>query len=473
MSQPYYPVAPLRTRSHSGLAIASFAIGLLALLICWFPFAGYLGLMAVLFAIIAFASHQVPGQEVDKVLAIPGLILGVLATVAAVLWTILVLMMPHFSCPHVYAWDGQRYRLDADALSGSLFQGGESDDLMRLEHLQPADGRYRVRVADDLQELDHIDTVALRVVDHPQGSEALPMPDGTMVAVGGAQAPSSATDGQGRDVLGRVRAADGDAFVSSVEDFAPDPNTDPRELVTLELPRPADGDGRAILVLRAHNTPFAAEAFGQYLANMGPGLGPLLRWAQTNRSYAYRQRLDDEMHRLGLLLGVAVWAEGKWSPAAELKPLGPAILRTVAMPIELPPEGGATVRVRLAMTPLFWEIDQAALGRELPGAAQEQRVRPRSAQLGDGRDALGLLAQADASRVTLRPGEGVALEFDVPAAPAAGLERTIALDIRGYYEFEIGGHRWLDALAVMAHRSGRDSLPRYALRLARQRAHSR
>jgi len=42
------------------------------------------------------------------------------------------------------------------------------------------------------------------------------------------------------------------------------------------------------------------------------------------------------------------------------------------------------------------------------------------------------------------------------------------LAIRGYYEFDIGGHPFINPLAILAHRSGRDSLPRFALRLARK-----
>lgn len=75
-----------------------------------------------------------------------------------------------------------------------------------------------------------------------------------------------------------------------------------------------------------------------------------------------------------------------------------------------------------------------------------------------------------AGEANLRTGEAVELRFVAPPPPAAGLERTVTLRIDGYYEISVGDRGWLNPLAVLAHRSGRDSLPRHVLRLAQRQA---
>ncbi len=447
------PGAPrFDTRPQSGLGIAGFVVGLIGFLFGWIPLAGFLGTIGAVLAIVGLSQK---GKRHG--LAIAGLVLGLLATGAAVFWTVLLATKPRVSCPHIYAWDGARYVLDADPLSGSIFRAGESEDLDRLEHLALRDGRYRLRVANELDELDHLDALSLLVVDHPRESVVVPSASGGLLAVTRAAPPQRAVDGRGRDLRDLLRAADGRASAGSAEDHPDSAAVDPRRTLLLDFPRPA-GE-RAALLLRAHNTRFAAEAFVDYLGAMGPGLGTLLHLAEGSSRYPYRQRLEDEMRRLGLTLEVRSWLGGRWSAPREVRPIGPAVQRSFAVPIGLPPGASATVRIRIDHAPLLWELDQALLGEGAPPPAPVV-LRP----------ALPELAAADGERLTLRRGEQLELELGAPPPPAAGLTRSVVLSIRGYYEFAIPGRGLLDPFAVWRHRSARDSLPRFALRLARERA---
>jgi hypothetical protein len=454
------------------LSWVSFGISLGGFLVGWVPYVSLGAGVGVLLAILDLAKAD--GKPRRKTVSVISLVLGGLGTLAGLGWLFATFMVLRSSCPHVYAHDGEGWRLDADPLSGALLPGAERTDWDRLEHLAAVDGAYRVRVVDELEEIDRIDDVALLVIDHAPGTAALPTPEGAIVQVRGAAAPRRATDSRGRDVTAKLVAADGDAFSGTPSDFDPDGPAEPRERLTLELPRPtgAAAGGPAALVLRAHNAPFAEEAFARYVARMGPGTGALMDAAQEASWYPYRTRISDEIRRLGLPLEVRVGGAGQ---VVEVAPVGPAIQRDFVVPIELPAGDSPNVAVTLELTPGFWEIDAVSLAGR-PGVLAPRRVLARRAERLGGPGAPGAadaelleaLAAADERRVELHTGQGVELTFDAPPLEA-GAERTVVLEIRGSYEMGSGGRGWLDPIAILSHRRGWDSLPRFAGRLGRGR----
>jgi hypothetical protein len=463
MSQPFPqggPTPPGGERPQiSGLSWAALAVAIPSFCVGWIPFAGFVGTIAIVLAVADLSKSQYPPRPIA--VSVIAIVLGGLSTTAALCWVILASTMKVSSCPHVYAHDGAQWRLDADPLSGAILPGAERSDWDRLDHLAAVDGTYRIRVADDLEEIDRIDQVALLVVDHAPGSEALPTPEGAIVEVQAPVAPLQATDRRGRDVAAQVKSADGVAFAGSLAEVDPGASDEPRERLTVTFPRPAGS--QATLVLRAHNTPFAEESFARYAARMGPGTGALMDLAQDASWYPYRARITDEIRLLGLPLEVGV-AGG---PGVELAPIGPAIQRDFAVVVAIPEGRSPTVAVTLAFTPRFWEIDRVALAAGVTPLAP-RRLAPRQATGPGGADLVERLATADGSRVELRTGESVELAFDAPAA-AAGRDRSVVLEIRGSYEMGFGGRGWLNPVAILAHRRGWDSLPRFAAR--REQAH--
>ncbi|HEY6937306.1 MAG TPA: FG-GAP-like repeat-containing protein [Terriglobales bacterium] len=130
------------------------------------------------------------------------------------------------SCPFVYAWDGHRFAFVTDVLGaaplgelqpdGSLAQPNPRE-FVRLPHtLRPRNGRYLLRLTDEMREVDYFDQTKLLAVDHPADAEiyaneiygSVPQPP-TLFAVRDQHAPVSAVDDEGRDVLPLLLGADG------------------------------------------------------------------------------------------------------------------------------------------------------------------------------------------------------------------------------------------------------------------------
>ncbi|MGC4122444.1 MAG: hypothetical protein QM765_49275 [Myxococcales bacterium] len=383
---------------------AGFIISIIAFFIGWIPFAGYLGVVAILLGVLGRAQYDREGNA--KIIGT--LAFGGLAVAAAAFWTYVAATA---SCPHVYAWDGKAWQLDADMLSGSLYRGAESDDVDRLESLASADGQYRVRIANDRQERDFVDAVALEVIDHPAGTAALPTPSNEVVLLGEQAAPLAAADARGRDLLAALAADDGASWQGNAadHDLAKEPR--PRDAVELTLP-PVQGP--AYLVLRVRNTEVATEALYRYLASIGPGVGTLLSLAERDSKYPYQQRLADELERMGVPMTIEVSSSSgaEWQLAHKLKPIGPAALRSLAIPVDVEP--GQPVRVRLSMVPVAWEIDRVAIATRSTALVARAQLSATSPEPETAR----LLAKPDGQRVELEQGAHVELRLRSPASTA-------------------------------------------------------
>jgi hypothetical protein len=453
----------------SGLAIAGFVIAIVGLALCWFPFLGWIGTVGMIMGIVVIRSRQGDGVPQKKGLAIAAVVMGSVATLGAILWLVVMAMIASSprksSCPHLYSHNGQQYVIDADPLSGSLFKGAESTDFDRLEDLVAVNGEYRLKLINERDERDFVDFLSIFWVDHPKGTEVLPTAIGTLMRLGQPAEAKDARDGRGRDIRAALQSADSVLFGSRIEDFSEKVER-PRETLTLRFPRPPLAAGESLtLLLRARNTEFGAEAFAKYLATMGTGLSKLLQWAQSDTGYPYKKRLADEMKRLGLMLEVEAWDGKRWKLVHQQQPIGPAVLRSVAIPLSTFDPESDELRIRLRHAPLLWTLDRAAVaaGREVNG----NELRP-SVMTGDTEE-LRRLGSIDRERLKLLRNEFVELRFSAPPPPATTMQRTNVLKIRGYYEIDVGGRGLLNLLPLWRHHTGEDSFVRFALELARDK----
>src|SRR4029450_1231742 len=89
------------------------------------------------------------------------------------------------SCPYLYAWNGHAFAFITDFMGGGemgYYEGpgawNHPDPLeyVRLdaEQLKPRDGRYELRVTNELEEALFVDRLALLAVAHPPDVEVYP-----------------------------------------------------------------------------------------------------------------------------------------------------------------------------------------------------------------------------------------------------------------------------------------------------------
>ena len=130
------------------------------------------------------------------------------------------------SCPFLYTWNGDQFEFVTDFLGGGemgywerplTYNRPDPIEFVRIrqEQLQERNGRYEIRVTNELEETLFLDRLQLIAVDHPQSISAFPNEGLTdppkpfrLFAVTDQRVPAAATDGDGRDVTTRIAALD-------------------------------------------------------------------------------------------------------------------------------------------------------------------------------------------------------------------------------------------------------------------------
>jgi cytochrome c-type biogenesis protein CcmH/NrfG len=133
------------------------------------------------------------------------------------------------SCPYLYVWNGERFEFVTDFMGGGemghleepgRYNAPDPDEYVRIrgDQLKERDGRYELRVTNELEEALFVDRLQLIAVAHPRGVEVYPnegltgepLPPFKLHTTRSAQPPVSAEDEHGHDVLSRIARLDRD-----------------------------------------------------------------------------------------------------------------------------------------------------------------------------------------------------------------------------------------------------------------------
>jgi Tfp pilus assembly protein PilF len=364
------------------------------------------------------------------------------------------------SCPYLFTWNGERFEFVTDFMGGGemgyrhapgVLNVPDPEEYTRIDgsRLVPRDGRYELRITNELEETLFLDQARLIAVDHPasvdvhprEGAFAPPFPAFELHAAAAARPVARALDDAGRDVTARLAALDRQ-FVDRIPLERIRGYAKPHTL-TLDLgPVPADGAGTLLLLTGWTDYAFSADNIAAHQAGL----------ALTPPSLQVRD------------------AAGRWRT---VRPeIGIPVGRPQTVVVDLSDvrfHGAREVRIATSMR-VYWDRAQVA--------AADRRVQPRLTTLDalradlawrgfsaevtpDGREPYGydydrvstivpwklmpgrytregdvreLLRTADDFFVVSRPGDEVALSFDAAALPAlpAGWTRTFLLHSIGY-----------------------------------------
>ena len=176
------------------------------------------------------------------------------------------------SCPYLYAWNGQRFEFVTDFMGGgemgyleepshvsepgaiatgsgtqsARYNKPDPDEYVRITagQLKEKDGRYELRVTNELEEALFVDRLQLLAVAHPIGTEVYPNEGMTaapkpfkLFVTQNARPPLSANDDHGHDVLDLISRIDrrwpDDFKVDRIRGYAED------HALTLNLEEPS------------------------------------------------------------------------------------------------------------------------------------------------------------------------------------------------------------------------------------------
>jgi tetratricopeptide (TPR) repeat protein len=147
------------------------------------------------------------------------------------------------SCPYLYAWNGERFQFITDFMGGGemgyrvapgLLNTPDPDEYVRItgDQLKERNGRYELRVTNELEEALFVDRLQLVCVAHPEDTEVFPnegmvsppLPPFKLYVTRDARPPVKAFDGEGRDLsvnLARLDRKYADGFqLRSIRGYA-------------------------------------------------------------------------------------------------------------------------------------------------------------------------------------------------------------------------------------------------------------
>ena len=368
------------------------------------------------------------------------------------------------SCPYLFTWNGTRFEFVSDFMGGSemgawvgprTWNVPDPDEYVRIRpgQLRPRDGRYELRVTNELEEALFVDRLQLVSVDHPEGVDVFPneglrsppRPPLALTATRGARPPARATDEHGHDVLPLLTHVDrrypDDYAVLPIRGYAAPHH------VTLDL-GPAAGTGRGevlgVVLLLTGWTDYAfsndnVAAFQQGLAMAPPSL------QVRDAAGAWRTAISEIGFPVGRPQTIVVHVRGEWLTSSREVRLA-TNMRVYWDQILVDTSGGAfptrVTRVDALSADLRWRGFSAEAtpdGREpfgydyarVSASAPWKVLAGRYTREGDVRP---LLAAEDDMYVVSRPGDELSVAFDERALPAlpSGWTRTLLLYAHGW-----------------------------------------
>jgi hypothetical protein len=363
------------------------------------------------------------------------------------------------SCPYLYTWNGERFEFVTDFMGGGemgyleepgRYNQPDPDEYVRIrnDQLKERNGRYELRVTNELEESMFVDRLQLIAVAHPEATQVYPnegMSDPPklfkLFVTRDARPPLSAIDDHGRDVLDLISTMDrrwpDDFKLDRIRGYA-DEHT-----LTMKLAAGAKTADRLVLLMTGW-TDYA--------------------WSSDNVAAAQAKK---EMKPPSLQVRDA---KGNWRTVIE--DIGIPVGRPQTVTVDLTGKflsSDREVRIVTNMR-IYWDqvlvdtSDEKSLVQitRLDPARADLRGRGFSAEVTpDGREPFGydylrvsftapwkvmtgrytregdvreLLLKSDDMFVVSRPGDEISLSFDAQALPAlpAGWTRTFLLYADGF-----------------------------------------
>jgi hypothetical protein len=364
------------------------------------------------------------------------------------------------SCPMIFTWNGREFQFVTDVLGvaplGASAGDGQyfpvdHDEYVQIpgEALAPRNGKYEVRVTEELREVSYLDQVRLIAVDHPAEIEIFtndkfkspPFPEFRLFGVSRRTYPRAARDHRGRDIARVIAGRDRSYAAGFERDYSGVAET---HYVELDFGGAAP-DNRAVLIL--HGWVDWADGSTFLGASQGGRPALVMPYLQVRDAEGrWRTVIEDMGIPAGKPKTIAVDLTGKFlSASREIR-----IVTNLCVYWDEIFLSEETARPPVRLTPLAAETAQLGFRgfsrpivhprRTQPEAFDYSEVSPVSmwnptpglyTRYGDVKDLLGAV---DDRLVVMGSGDKLRLAFDGGALPSlpAGWRRDFLLYVDGW-----------------------------------------
>jgi len=344
---------------------------------------------------------------------------GVLASVFAIL--LIIVALTKSSCPYVYVFDGETYVFEGETFGGAIAQNLERDDYMPLPHLKDNHGLYKVRISNELKEIQYTDLAELIVVNHPKKANVILDKYGNPLLLINEINASSAISESGENILPALEKKDKNVFFFNESNSA-------TNAVVMTFSKPIDVE-KGKLIFSAKNTLWFDYIFGTFISKFGSAYQA---WMQ-NQSNLPREEQLKKISQNNFPISVYVKKNNSWQFVDEIMTVGPLAFRDFVVPIDLSGISGNKVEVKFETGFMFWELDAVAMEFSSDLVRDVEIVKPTLANGTGAKDWTHSLMCADEDYM-IQPISGNMTEISFKIKPAGyGYTQSVFLHTRGYY----------------------------------------
>jgi hypothetical protein len=341
------------------------------------------------------------------------------------------------SCPFIYSFDGMQYVFDAEPYGGAICQALQRSEWCSLENLKAVNGRYRLLIANELDETQYTDELKLVVVDHPKGVTVVPEILGRMHTISNPMTPILAYDQKGQNLVPFIAQKDDRSWESGLEERNPEKKEDLRDELVFEFPKPA-GAKTAKLVANAWTTLWGSQAAKDLLQLFGNRLSDW--YAEVNNfGPANRQIWNWYFNECLYVLKIYVETANGWQAKGMLYGGGPFISKDKSYRLDVSDVPGDTLRIKVTPAAGFWRLDYLAVDYTADVPIRIMELGAAEAFSDKGRDesvSLSLSRPDHQYLVMPEKGDYAELIFMAPSqSPDQG--RTVFLKAQGYYDIHL------------------------------------
>jgi hypothetical protein len=344
---------------------------------------------------------------------------------------------PSQSCPFIYSFDGEQYVFDAEPYGGAICQALQRSEWCSLDSLEGVNGRYRLLIANELDETQYADELKLVVVDHPKGVTVVPEIMGRMHTISNPMIPILAYDQKGKDIVPDIAQKDDRFWESGLEGRNPEKKEDLRDELVFEFPKP-EGAKTAKLVANAWTTLWGSQAAKDLLKLFGNKLSDW--YAEVNNfGLANRKIWDWYFNECLYVLKIYVETANGWQAKGMLYGGGPFISKDKSYPLDISDVPGETLRIKLTPAAGFWRLNYLAVDYTADIPIRVTEIGAAEAFSDKGRnDRVPLFLAGPDHQYLVMPERGDYAEL-IFVAPSQNhdQDRTVFLKAQGYYDIHL------------------------------------
>jgi hypothetical protein len=328
------------------------------------------------------------------------------------------------SCPFIYTNDDGNYNFSGEIYSGATALPLERDDYLPVRNLKPSDNYYRLRITNEVEEIQNTNLTELIVVDHQPGTKILMDKTGNAYSLSDLKKPVAAFDSYGTSVLKELSSQDSLRYLSTIRN---DRNI--KDTISLTFDRPSAATVSK-LVIKAKNTMWLDYMFGKFTDLFGTRFE---KWKEK-RDKKPREELLKWSFDQGIPMAVYLQTDTGLKYIDYFNLPGPMADKEDILKIDLSEIHTDKINLKLVSGVLFWDIDYVGMDYS-PSVPVNKTIVPLYSAIDEkGKDVSSLLLYDDEKYlIQPLPVNKTDLSFTCPNA-LPGMERSVFLHSKGHYE---------------------------------------